>query len=258
MEEREAGERDNLEDISQMFRTKKGTRRGKRKTGGDKSRRRREKRKRGKQLRKRAVERRNNSTIKIIAWNMCMMTMSEQNNARVVTHIQKRGCEVVLMTEITSLEEEGVIWMGEAAKLSVIIHSKHSAILLRGRNLNEWLEGGQKKWMTKRTTAAKVGEIRLVSVYQPHSGHNAEEIEEYRGEIEEQIERSGPEEVLVVGETTTLMLEEERGTVRGRHGIGRTNEAGEELTNWCEENNMCIVGSFYPLRRRGIHGYIER
>ena len=181
MEEREAGERDNLEDISQMFRTKKGTRRGKRKTGGNKSRRRREKRKRGKQLRKRAVERRNNSTIKIIAWNMCKMTMSEQNNARVVTHIQKRGCEVVLMTEITSLEEEGVIWMGEAAKLSVIIHSKHSAILLRGRNLNEWLEGGQKKWMTKRATAAKVGEIRLVSVYQPHSGHNTEEIEEYRG-----------------------------------------------------------------------------
>ena len=97
---------------------------------------------------------------------------------RVVTHIQKRGCEVVLMTEITSLEEEGVIWMGEAANLTVIIHSKHSAILLRGRALNEWLEGGQKKWMTKRTTAATVGEIRLVSAYQPHSGRNAEEIEE--------------------------------------------------------------------------------
>ena len=123
------------------------------------------------------------------------------------------------MTEITSLEEEGVIWMGEAANLTVIIHSKHSAILLRGRVLNELLEGGQKKWMTKRTTAAKVGEIRLVSVYQPHNGH--------------------------VGGG------EERGTVRGRHSIGRTNEAGEELTNWCEENNMCIVGSFYPHRRRG-------
>ena len=139
MEERR-GERDNLEDISQMFRTKKGTRSGKRKRGGDKNRKRREKRKRGKQLRKRAVERRNNSTIKIISWNMCKMTMREQNRERmrrVVTHIQKRGWEVVLMTEITSLEEEGVIWMGEAAKLIFIIHSKHSAILLRGRALNE-------------------------------------------------------------------------------------------------------------------------
>ena len=107
--------------------------------------------------------------------------------------------------------------------------------------------------MTRRTTAAKVGEIRLVSVYQPHSGHNAEEIEEYRGEIEEQIERSGPEEVLVVGGNHNAHVGggEERETVRGRHGIGRTIEAGEELTNWCEENNMCIVGSFYPHRRRG-------
>ena len=107
------------------------------------------------------------------------MTMREQNRERmrkVVTHIQKRGWEVVLMTEITSLEEEGVIWMGEAANLTVIINSKHSAILLRGRALSEWLEGGQKKWMTKRTTASKVGEIRIVSVYQPHSGHKAEEI----------------------------------------------------------------------------------
>ena len=23
------------------------------------------------------------------------------------------------------------------------------------------------------------------------------------------------------------------------------------MTNWCEENNMCIVGSFYPHIRRG-------
>ena len=44
-EEREAGEGDNLKGISQMFRTKKGTRRGKRKRGGDKSRKRREKKK---------------------------------------------------------------------------------------------------------------------------------------------------------------------------------------------------------------------
>ena len=88
------GERDNLEDKSQMFRTKKGTRGGKRKRGGDKSRKRREKRKRGKQLRKRAVERRNNSTIKIIAWNMCKMTMREQNRERmrrVVTYIKRMG-----------------------------------------------------------------------------------------------------------------------------------------------------------------------
>ena len=47
--------------------------------------------------------------------------------------------------------------------------------------------------MTKITTAVKVREMRLVSVNQPQSGHNAEEIEKYRGEVEEQIERSGPE-----------------------------------------------------------------
>ena len=129
-----------------MFRTKKGTRGGKRKRGGDKSRKRREKIKRGKQLWQRAVERRNNCTIKIIAWNMCKMSArAEQRENEKSSHIQKRGWEVVLMTEITSLEEEGVIWMGEASNLTVIIHSKHSAILLRRRALNEWLEGGQKK-----------------------------------------------------------------------------------------------------------------
>ena len=130
-----------------MFRTKKGTRRGKRKRGADKSRKRREKRKREKQQRKRAIERRKNSKIVIIIWNMCKITMREQNRERmrrVATHIQKRGWEVVLMTEITSSEEEGVIWMGEAANLTVIIHSRHSAILLRERALNEWLKGGEK------------------------------------------------------------------------------------------------------------------
>ena len=176
---------------------------------------------------------------------MCKMTMREQNRERmrtVVTNIQKHGWEVVLMTEITSLEEEGVIWMGEAAKLIFIINSKHSAILLRGRALNEWLEGGQKKWMTKRTTAAKVGEICLASVYQPHSGHNAEEIEEYRGEIEEHIERSGPEEVLVVGgdHNAHVGRGEERGPICRKIWEGATrNRSGDAGDERPEDGREC-------------------
>ena len=57
--------------------------------------------------------------------------------------------------------------------------------------------------------------------------------------------------IVVVGGYHNALLEEERGAVRGRHGIGQTIEVKEELINWCEENNMCIVSSFYPHRRRG-------
>ena len=73
--------------------------------------------------------------------------------------------------------------------------------------------------------AVKVREMRLVSVYQPHSGLDAEEID-YRREVEEQIERSGPEKVLVVGGEPNAHVgvgRKERETVRGRSCIGRKN-----------------------------------
>ena len=44
---------------------------------------------------------------------------------------------------------------------------------------------------------------------------------------------------------------EQRGGVCGRFGLRSSNEQGEELKNWCEENGLCWVNGFYSEKKRG-------
>ena len=92
--------------------------------------------------------------------------------------------------------------------------------------------------MTTRTKAVCIGHLRVVSVYQSHSGYSAEVIEDYRGEVVAQVQRSGPEKVLLVRGDHNVHVGggEQRGRARSGHGIGDTSEAGEELIIWYEEN----------------------
>ena len=46
----------------------------------------------------------------------------------------------MLITEITSDEKEGVIWLREARNLSAVIHSEKTAVLLRGEAIKEWMD----------------------------------------------------------------------------------------------------------------------
>ena len=49
----------------------------------------------------------------------------------------------------------------------------------------------------------------------------------------------------------------ERRGVCGKYGLGRGNEAGRDLVDWCEEMGMAHVKSFMRYKRRG-HGDIRR
>ena len=87
-----------------MFRTKKGTRRGKRKGGGDKSRKRREKRKKIKTTKeesRRKEEEQQNKDNNMEHVKEDNARAERKRMRRVAAHIQKHGWEVVLMTEIT-------------------------------------------------------------------------------------------------------------------------------------------------------------
>ena len=107
--------------------------------------------------------------------------------------------EVILSSEITALAE-GVIWPGEADDLVAVIHTKKAAIMLRGGALRAWIMEGQRKWFTERTMALTLENMRMISVYQPQSAHNnnQEAIEEYRREVEIQMQRNERNEVITV------------------------------------------------------------
>ena len=191
----------------------------------------------------------------VVTWNLQGMSMREQYRRKlreVIGCMERRRWEVLLMSEIRA-EEEGVVWLGANENLTAVVHSRRTGIILRGRTLDKWIEEGQNKWFEPRATTVTVGEFRLVAVYQPLWQQGAEEIEEYRHQVENQVSISGTDEMLIIGGDHNAHVggDSERAQVAGRWGVRYTSEAGRNLLNWCEEHGMAYANSFFRHRSRG-------
>ena len=158
---------------------------------------------------------------------------------------------MVCLTEIRA-ECEGVVWLGEEEYRVVMIHGKRSGVMLRGKAMEKWVTEGQKKWMNERVTAVVLGGMRVVSAYQPVWGTDDEGMTDYRSALENQIAMSGRERLVIGGDFNANVG---RGNARvgvcGKYGVGRMNEAGRDLVDWCEEQGLAYVNSFMKHARRG-------
>ena len=95
------------------------------------------------------------------------------------------GCVVV--TGDKGKERDGTIWLGEDGNETVVIHSRRTAIILRGEALRSWKAMDQKREHTERTTAVTVDEMRVIAVYQPVCNDSGVPVELYRRKVEHQM-----------------------------------------------------------------------
>ena len=106
--------------------------------------------------------------------------------------------------------------------------------------------------MNERVTAVVLGGMRVVSAYQPVWGTDDEGMTDYRSALESQIAMSGRERLVIGGDFNANVG---RGNARvgvcGKYGVGRMNEAGRDLIDWCEEQGLAYVNSFMKHARRG-------
>ena len=236
------------------------TRRGRRGGGEEKRRRRRERRgvwrgeRREARRRREQREGEGGKGREVVTWNAQGVSMSENNRARLrrmAGRVRREGWEMVCVTEVRA-EGDGVVWLGEDEERVVVVHSSRAGVMLRGGALERWVEGGQRKWFGGRVVAVVVGDLRLVSAYQPVWGTDDEGMEEYRRGLGDQIAMGGRER-LVIGADFNANVG--RGNARegvcGKYGVGRMNEAGRDLIEWCEENELVYVNSYMKHARRG-------
>jgi exonuclease III len=235
-----------------------GTRRGRRGGRTEEQKRERNERRREKRRERRREERaegiREGGDFTVVAWNLQGMSMREQYRRRlreVISCMKKWEWEVLLMSEIRA-EQDGVVWLGGDTDLTAVIHGRKTGIILRGRALKRWMEEGQNQWFEERATTVTIGEFRLVAVYQP-LWEQADRREEYRHQVENQVNLSGRDEVLVIGGDHNAHVggDSARPQVAGKWGLRNTRAAGEDLLNWCEEHSLAHVNSFFRHRTRG-------
>ena len=198
----------------------------------------------------------NKKFLNIVTWNVQGMSMSTRNHRKlreVAKYIQKNKWDAALLTEIRS-KTSGTVWLGEGENLMAVRHTKRSAILLTGNLLQQWCEDGQRSKEDDRTISVKTGGLTLISTYLPvFQGNNEQEIEEERHILKQHIAAAKSEEVVIVGGDFNAHIgeNEDRPGTCGKYGMRISNYQGSELLDWCEENNLSYVNSFYQHRRRG-------
>ena len=82
----------------------------------------------------------------------------------------------------------------------------------------------------------------------PHGRLANEEVEETYDKKEEIVEKEKGACVILMGDWNAL-VGEDRKPVR-RYGLGKRNERGESLVNFCKRNSMIIGNTMYEQHKR--------
>ena len=194
--------------------------------------------------------------LKIVSWNVQRMGLGRFNKrkARAVTTIVNRnGWDIIMLSEVNA-ENDGVEYFGSGENLTAVIHSKRAGIMLRGKSLQRWIDEGQPKLFDSRTVSVRFSRAVFTSTYQPvWSGDNQADLDAGKQEILKHKKWARGGDVTIVGGDFNAHIggNERRPGTCGIFGLRETNYPGSELLQFCEENGLCYVNSFYNYGKRG-------
>lgn len=101
--------------------------------------------------------------------------------------------------------------------------------------------------------AGKPIDINIIQVYAPTTDHTEEELDEFYEMVEQAMRHCKPHEInLVMGDLNAKIGEGREGEVVGPFGLGRRNERGERLVEWCEEKGQVIANSLFRHHPRRL------
>ena len=97
-------------------------------------------------------------------------------------------------------------------------------------------------------------DMSILQTYAPTLDHSDEEIEEYYDEVAKTLKTVKSDEILIVmGDMNAKIGKGKSGSTVGEHGLGKRNERGERLINFCNEMNLCIANTFFEHPARKLY-----
>ena len=86
--------------------------------------------------------------------------------------------------------------------------------------------------------------ITVIQVYSTTS--NAEEAEQFYEDLQDLLELAPIKDVLfIIGDWNAKVGSQEIPGVRGKFGLGVQSEAGQRLTEFCQENTLVIANTLF-------------
>ena len=139
--------------------------------------------------------------VRIITWNQQKLSMRPNNRRRlreVANWCMIKKWRIVLISEIIA-DNEGVIHLAEGKRQTIIVHGKKAAIMLSREWAIRWQKEGEIKEWGDRVVSVRIGDLVLMAAYKPLWKYGNIQIEQYRQELEEKLQRTRGDDIIVIG-----------------------------------------------------------
>ena len=101
--------------------------------------------------------------------------------------------------------------------------------------------------------------ITVIQVYAPTSNAEEAETEQFYEDLQDLLELTPTKDVLsIIGDWDAKAGSQEIPGVTGTFGLGVQNEAGQRLTEFCQEKALVIANTLFQQQKRRLHMDITR
>ena len=99
----------------------------------------------------------------------------------------------------------------------------------------------------------------VIHVYEPTSNAKEAEVELFYEDLQDLLELTPKKDVLfVTGDWNAKVGRQEIPGVTGKFGFGVQNEAGQRLTEFCQENTLVIANTLFQQHKRRLYTSPEK
>ena len=96
--------------------------------------------------------------------------------------------------------------------------------------------------------------ITVIQVYAPTSNAKDAEVEQFYEDLRDLLELTPKKDLLVIiGDWNAKVGSQEIPGVTGKFGLGVQNEAGQRLTEFCQENALVIANTLFQQHKRRLY-----
>ena len=96
--------------------------------------------------------------------------------------------------------------------------------------------------------------ITVIQVYAPVTNAEEAEVEWFYEGLQELLKLTPKRHVLfIIGDWNVKVASQEIPGVTGKFGLGVQNEAGQRLTEFCQENTLVIANALFQQHKRRLY-----
>ena len=112
--------------------------------------------------------------------------------------------------------------------------------------------------MTSACFQSKPFNITVIQVYDPNINAKETDVEWFSEDLQDLLELTPKKDVLfIIGDWNAKVGSQEIPGITGKFGLGVKLEAGQRLTEFCQENTLVTANTLFQQHKRRLYPWIS-